>query len=247
MTQPEHEHASIADLAALREAAYRLLASFFLYPDDAEVAAARDAASRLEREAHWAADFTFHGPWERFLRLVLALEGPAVSELQGRYLALFSGTTGEAPIPLCESGFLDRSAFDDGRVFASLQAHYASAGVAPASEGGETPDHIAVELEFLSLLCGREADAWEAGDRREARRAGNRARRFMEQHTMNWLPLLARAVSDRDSGLYAASAEAASSLVAHDIDFLKALRAHLRAAPGGDGTGSEAEAGETGD
>jgi TorA maturation chaperone TorD len=113
-------------------------------------------------------------------------------------------------------------------MLASIEQHYASAGVSVSRFGAGMPDHISTELEFLALLCGREADAWEKGDLKSARRMQDRQRRFMEKHPARWLPALSAALAERDGGIFREAVEAAHSLVAHDIDFLAALRPRLR-------------------
>jgi hypothetical protein len=50
----------------------------------------------------------------------------------------------------------------------------------------------------------------------------------MEKHPSNWLPAFCRALKERDGGIFWQAAEAARSLIVHDLDFLQALRPHLR-------------------
>ncbi len=48
------------------------------------------------------------------------------------------------------------------------------------------PDHIALECEFVALLAGREADAWQAGQREEARQIWGTTNRFLSEHVLSW-------------------------------------------------------------
>ena len=56
------------------------------------------------------------------------------------------------------------------------------------------PDHLAVELEFLSHLTAREAEAWQAGDKEAARAALGWQRRFLTDHLGKWAARLCRKV-----------------------------------------------------
>ncbi len=61
---------------------------------------------------------------------------------------------------------------------------YRAAGL--GIDGAELPDHIALECEFVALLAGREADAWQAGQREEARQIWGTTNRFLSEHVLSW-------------------------------------------------------------
>ena len=105
-----------------------------------------------------------------------------------------------------------------------LDRDYAAAGFSISSSLIEVPDHVAVELEFMSLLCDQEASAWERKRPNNAVDALKRQVAFLEGHLNRWFPALARAVTRRRSSeIYAAVTRAVQSLVARDNDLLKAL------------------------
>lgn len=54
----------------------------------------------------------------------------------------------------------------------------------------EGEDHIALELEFMQRMSLRVADALEAGDEDSAVENLNTQRTFLQDHLLNWLPLL---------------------------------------------------------
>jgi TorA maturation chaperone TorD len=62
----------------------------------------------------------------------------------------------------------------------------AQAGYVVLPESGELPDHISVELAFMSELAQREAEAARAGDRKTAECAASLQRRFMDEHLGRW-------------------------------------------------------------
>lgn len=48
------------------------------------------------------------------------------------------------------------------------------------------PDHFAVELEFMSHLCKKEAEAWETNEEQIAESLGNEQVEFMNAHLGQW-------------------------------------------------------------
>jgi len=49
------------------------------------------------------------------------------------------------------------------------------------------PDHIGMELEFMSHLTAMESDAWKNGDERAATEWSERQREFFESHISTWV------------------------------------------------------------
>ena len=58
----------------------------------------------------------------------------------------------------------------------------------------EIPDHIGVELEFLSHLSTKEAEAWQAGDQEEAAAALGWQHRFVSNNIGKWVGRFCREV-----------------------------------------------------
>jgi len=54
----------------------------------------------------------------------------------------------------------------------------------------EGEDHIALELEFMQVLCGRIAEALKADDEDAAIEMLNTQYNFLENHLINWVPML---------------------------------------------------------
>lgn len=218
----------MSSVAELRQAVFKLAAEIFLPPAAGRLGALAQASSRLRESSAWASGFAFFPGVDRFLVAVAGLvpsDGPAIEKGFG---TLFGVSSQRTAVPLHETAFLDQTGESSGPLLASIEQHYASAGMAVPRMSAALPDHISTELEFLSILCGREAAAWEAGDTRGVRRVQDRQRRFMEKHPSNWLPAFCRALKERDGGIFWQAAEAARSLIVHDLDFLQALRPHLR-------------------
>lgn len=229
MKTPESGRASLADVARLRQGAYRLLATLLLYPSQERLGVAPDAARYLRRRSPWAAGLAFYGPWDGLLRQVVNLGPAQLDALGDAYSTLFVGNTTRGAVSLCESAYVDPLAMSPGQVLAQVEAAYAAAGLRPAS-GGEAPDHAAVELEFASFLCGQEAEAWEAALLSKALDALRLQKGFLEQHLGRWLELPCRGVAARDGrSFYARVLRAAWALVAHDADLVRALASRAQA------------------
>ncbi|MBI4497458.1 MAG: molecular chaperone TorD family protein [Chloroflexi bacterium] len=217
-------------LARFRQGAYRLLAALLRYPHEGDLAAAADAARALRRRSPWASELAFYGPWDYLLRRVASLGPAQVPALQETYSALFLSSAARSPVPLCESAYVDPAVVAPGRVLAQVEADYAAVGLRLAP-GGEPPDHVTIELEVVSVLCRREAEAWEAHDLPQVLTAEQRQQGFLERHPCQWFPALAGQVAVLEGeSLYAAVTQAARVLVAHDADFLRALTSQVAAA-----------------
>ena len=110
---------------------------------------------------------------------------------------------------------------DVGMIAASVDAAYRASGFVLDADG-EAPDHVAVELDFLSALCAREAEAAtapEAEDRRQRQYA------FLASHLLRWLPAFAGAVrSARPDGFYADATLVALRFAQHDLAVIEALQ-----------------------
>ncbi len=66
--------------------------------------------------------------------------------------------------------------------------------------GGEftgMPDHLSVELEFMSRLSAQEADRWEKGDREGALRHLELQRAFLREHLLTWVPSFCQKVAEQ--------------------------------------------------
>jgi putative dimethyl sulfoxide reductase chaperone len=230
---PAADFDGAVNLARLRRESYRLLAAALLYPDETTIEAIPILAAALRQDSDLAARMSFFVPWDRFVAKAETL-GPAdLSALEQSYLPLFMGTSVQRPVPLHETSFLDPESEMSGQVLADIEGAYGAAGLAASSSAGEMPDHVAVELEFVSYLIGGEEGGWEAGELSQVQRSIRTQRRFLQRHPCTWLPVVAREVASRQpEGFYAAATAAAWAMTAHDVDFLPVLLDTIRSAIG---------------
>ncbi len=216
---------SLRDLAREREAAYRLLGTLFLPPTPAVAAALPGAARTLRGTGRALARLAVWRPWTRLLDAAATV---TLEELAADYRRPFAAHTSRSP--LCESTW--GAPVDVPVVIAALEREYAAAGFTPAPGCAEPPDHAAVELEFLGLLCGREAEAWARDDREAAAGALARQAGFLEEHPARWFGHLGRLVAARDgAGLVALATEAAWAFIAHDRRLVPLILDRLSCAP----------------
>ncbi len=212
------------ELAAFREGAYRLFSQALLYPAEERLAALATATEELDQNDNALAQFAFFADWRRVLACLREVGGAPRLDLEEQHVALFGASKAGTLCPPYESAFLSPSGQPDPLLMARIEAAYSAIGLVPSPDVGELPDHVAIELEFMALLCGQEVAAWEADDVAGAVKAMRRAKRFLDGHLSVWLPAFARllATADKD-GFYRTVSEGASAFVLYDLDLLAAF------------------------
>lgn len=222
----------LAHLARLREATYRLFSQTFLYPDGERRAAVGAAAGELWEQRAALARFAFFKQWNEALRFLKNLDQRDLSDVQTAYVSLFAANPAGIPCPPYESVYREPAGRPTGWLLAEVESEYAAAGFALSPALGELPDHVSVEMEFMALLGGREAQAWEERNPTRAVRALRKQKAFLDRHLALWFPEFVRHVAAVDGGgVYAAVGQAAQAFVGHDRDLLETL---IETFPAGD-------------
>ena len=171
-----------------REVIYRFLAWLFLYPDPDRVERLRAAAGELCRDDCWR-DFPFSLSFKRLFDELSAYDEEAAGDVINEYNRLFFV---KPKAPPYESYYLDSTGQFRGWISARLEGEYAKSGLAISPSLNEMPDHLAVELEFMSYLCSiSHSDDSEVLD---AAIEGQRA--FLTQHLAKWFPKFAKRVKE---------------------------------------------------
>jgi TorA maturation chaperone TorD len=128
------------------------------------------------------------------------------------------------PCPPYESVYREQAGGGSGWLLAQVEREYEAAGLAPSPDLGELPDHVAVEIEFMAVLSGWEAQAWEEENLAQGIDALRRQKAFLDSHLALWFPTFARQVMATDSGgTYAPVCEGAQAFMGYDSDMLGAL------------------------
>lgn len=137
------------------------------------------------------------------------------------FVRLFRGVKEHySPPPPYESVYREEA----GRVFGdatmAVLKEYRRFGYDLAFElKNEPPDHISFELEFMSILCSREAEAWEKADDDDALYLRGAQREFSSGHLLTWLPELCRKVDESDrAGFFSGLARFTEGWVAFDFE-----------------------------
>ncbi|MBI4331947.1 MAG: molecular chaperone TorD family protein [Chloroflexi bacterium] len=218
-----------AELSLARANLYKLLAEAYRRPPGMEF---------LETLRDWAASLVTQTEYldslspemkdslveiDRFFQESRA--DPPVEELSVEFTRLFRGVKqATSPPPPYESVYREGAAHVYGSATVAVRQEYSRYGLEPVAElGGEPPDHISFELEFMHCLCRRAADSWQRGDEEESERLLLAQKEFLESHLMAWVPKLCEVVRREETlGLYRGLAGLTESWVAFDC------RQHLK-------------------
>ncbi len=213
-----------ADLAELRTRTYGLLGSLFLYPGEEELTGLLGEAAALRRRCGLGDAFPFVSQLRAVLERVETLTDEARLRLEEEYVQMFAVGASQVPCPPYESSYVDPTGLDRGSVAVEVDRAYAASGAALVS-ADELPDHVALELAFLSLLCAEEEQAWRGDRVEQAANCLERQRAFHDEHLQRWLPTFTRQVglAVAPTSLYRLAAEAARAFVTHDRDLIHVL------------------------
>jgi TorA maturation chaperone TorD len=109
-----------------------------------------------------------------------------------------------------------------GRSTVEVAKIYGEAGLELAADIKQPPDHVSIELGYLSYLCRREADAWKNGDRKGAIDFLRMEEQFLREHLARWVPRLCQELIKSDgSGFYRAVATMTEEFILTDSDDLR--------------------------
>lgn len=173
-----------------REVVYRFLAWLYLYPDAGRLQKLKEAAAALSGDDWWQG-LPFAPAFERLFVALSAIDDLAVAGVVNEYNHLFL----VKPLaPPHETFYRDASGQFRGWLAAELEGIYAENGLALSPTINEMPDHLAVELEFMSHLCSVAHD----GDGEIVEAATESQRAFLNQHLAKWFPKFAKRVKEAD-------------------------------------------------
>ncbi|MFQ5419595.1 MAG: molecular chaperone [Anaerolineae bacterium] len=206
------------ELAQVRQVIYQLFGSLFLYPRADRVAAWKAVAAQLvQDEAVWL-NFPFHESWLRLLHLLVDFADADQLAIEEEYVRLF--TVNPVAIPQ-ESFYVDVEGLAHGLIMAHLEQEYRESGLETSSDIVESPDHVAVELEFMAFLCDKEGQALRITLYEEANQLWGQQRTFLRKHLGRWFPKFAkRAKNAEPNRLYASLNEAAFLFLRHELSLL---------------------------
>jgi anaerobic sulfite reductase subunit A len=117
-------------------------------------------------------------------------------ELAAEYADLFLGIAGKPPHP-SESVYSSNDHLVMGKARDEVLDFYRKAGLEKVKEFTEPEDHIAIELNFMALLCQRTVDVLEGNDKKKANEYLRIQKDFVEKHLAQWVPQLAKDVLEQ--------------------------------------------------
>lgn len=154
--------------------------------------------------------------------------GKPLAELEEIHMRVFGASPRGSVAPYeCEYG--NKEVFQLSGELADIGAFYNAFGVQREGGAGERIDHIAVECEFMALLCVRELTALleEHGAIQAAHldMLHDAQRKFLREHIGHWGVAFAHQLIATDSaGLYGAVGALLEALLIHDAESLKVPR-----------------------
>lgn len=203
----------------LRSQLYAALAQAFRKP---KAVSGKDEESSLievlERSA-LALDAQALGP--AVGRLIGALEitqeqmERALCRLEIEFNRLFVGP-GRPQAPPYESFYRGNWGLVMGASARDVERKYAEAGLVPAPDHGDLPDHVATELGFMAYLAMQTAER----DGEERQLWLKRERFFLQDHLGAWVPLLCERMREASRHpFYAALADLTDKFVSLDMEW----------------------------
>lgn len=179
--------------ALLRHTLYRFFASLHLYPDRDRLVTLQKASLKLQHDGPVWSDTSLSSQFTTLLEFIVGLNEELFNKLEEAYVALFTVN----PIaPPYESYYQDPEGFVRGWIGIQLESEYAVAGLNISRSFKEPPDHVAIELEFMSFLCSLEAKAYETCNENDIKTSVERQHKFLNSHLGKWYPRFAQAVTD---------------------------------------------------
>lgn len=123
-----------------------------------------------------------------------------------------------SPPPPYESVYREEEARTFGESSINVQQAYRHFGLDLTPElDSEPPDHLSFEMEFIHLLCDREAAAWEHDKEDDALSLLSAQRQFLEKHLLVWLPKFCGKVREFDRlGFFSGLADLTEGWVTFD-------------------------------
>ncbi len=207
---------------------YRLLASLFLYPEAQRLSELQAAAVEL-LECKPYTGFPFASVWEDLLTELRDIHLADHRQLVNEYNRLFMVRPQAPPY---ETVYVDVDGQLRGKLVAELDEIYRHAGLMVSPDLHELPDHVSVELEFMSFLCMKEAEYCQARNTTRALQYQAMQTAFMRDHIACWFPAFARRLKKAaPDGLYEKLLAATYQFLLYELSFLglrkKANRANV--------------------
>ena len=179
----QHDREELAEVNAARKGFYEFLASMYkLELTDEQIGTLTKQDLPTDAEyvgAGYATVKEYLRHRDSGTRQELAVDYARVFLCAGMYEQLMA--------PPYESVYTSEGGLMMQEAYAEVLHVYRNAGFAKNPGFKEPEDHLAVELAFMALLCGRAVEALRAGDEAGAERQLRAQREFLCDHLLNWI------------------------------------------------------------
>ncbi len=203
-----------------RQALYRLLCSVFLYPEEELLVDLQLGVKELLNSSHFWEEYTFAENLSQLISAIINLDMKYRIPLVNEYNHLFLI---KPKVPPYGSIYLEIPGKSQGMIGADLSGVYGSAGLAVSPDMNELPDHIAVQLEFMSFLCEKELKALQEDNQIDVAGSQLEQKTFLSEHLALWFPTFAKKAleeTDRDT-FYRQVVETTFAFLHSELDFLE--------------------------
>lgn len=189
-------HIEVSD-ALLRAGIYQRLAQAFAYPSvEFKKTLGERSAALLEWQNHWPA-----GIRALISETLAALQKDDISSLAEEYVRLFGPA---ARCPLAETSWGDSARLlGKPAQMADISGFYRAFNI-NLKEGLDTfpEDHLVIELEFMSVLCLKEAHALNLGLEDELDITLDAQIKFLGEHLATWIDYWAESLITNNPALF---------------------------------------------
>lgn len=183
----------------LRQALYRFFGSLYLYPDQELLTSAKQGAQELLNSQSLWKEYAFTEKLNALIAFLTHFDHDNRKTVVNEYNRLFL----VKPLtPPYETFYLKRPGQSEGALAAEISGLYGQAGLIVSPETNDLPDHIAIELEFMSFLCEKEFNAEREGDDEAANIARQEQQNFNRQHLALWFPKFAKKALEKASDTF---------------------------------------------
>ena len=205
------------ELTQARGCLYALFGNAWRYPDEGVLSVLSRIAHRLDglsvfRAQNQETADALAAVMDS-MRIIGFAQRSDRDRIRDDYVALF-GHAVRGTCPLYELEYGQSEIIQQASELADIAGFYSAFGLESAGAGADRPDHIAVECEFMSVLCVKEAAGLEVDLPALVETCFNAQRAFLKDHLARWLPAFCtRVISADGDGFYGRLARLAAALL----------------------------------
>jgi len=228
MSTPSDSPSSLSDItaelgvAAARGVNYNRVGELLLRPDEAlfRRLACGSLLAEVEQVRCALLDGTCTGEADAALEALKCeterVAAAGLPTLEEEYDTTF-GHAAAVDHPPHEMHYTAGNLFQQTHDLSDVNGFYRAFGVDVPTASHERPDHVGIEMEFLGLLCVKEASAVRDGLTAQRSTTQAAQRRFLAEHLGGFVPALHRQIEERGrSSFYCAVLRFASALIDED-------------------------------